>query len=55
MTIERPFAVDVGFDRLYGLEILEISDEVVRARVAVRDELKQPAGTRSRRRLRRRR
>lgn len=44
MTIELPFAVDVGFDRLYGLEILEISDEVVRGRVAVRDELKQPAG-----------
>jgi uncharacterized protein (TIGR00369 family) len=44
MTIELPFAVDIGFDRLYGLEILEISDEVVRGRVAVRDELKQPAG-----------
>jgi|ERR1700739_3744048 1,4-dihydroxy-2-naphthoyl-CoA hydrolase len=44
MTIELPFAVDVGFDRLYGLEILEITDELVRGRVAVRDELKQPAG-----------
>lgn len=33
-----------GFDRLYGLEFLECSDTEVRARVAVRDELKQPAG-----------
>ena len=34
----------VGFDRLYGLELLELSDTEVRARVAVRDELKQPVG-----------
>lgn len=34
----------VGFDRFYGLELLEISDSEVRARVAVREELKQPAG-----------
>jgi len=33
-----------GFDRLYGLELLCCSDTEVRARVAVRDELKQPAG-----------
>jgi 1,4-dihydroxy-2-naphthoyl-CoA hydrolase len=33
-----------GFDRLYGLQLLEVSDEQVRARVQVRDELKQPAG-----------
>jgi 1,4-dihydroxy-2-naphthoyl-CoA hydrolase len=33
-----------GFDRLYGLEFLSCSDTEVRARVAVRDELKQPAG-----------
>ena len=33
-----------GFDGLYGLEILAVSDEQVTARVAVRDELKQPAG-----------
>ena len=44
MTTELPFAVDVGFDRLYGLEILEISDDLVRGRVVVRDELMQPAG-----------
>ena len=34
----------LGFDRHYGLELLELSEEVVRARVAVREELKQPAG-----------
>jgi len=33
-----------GFDGLYGLEVLTISDEEVTAQVAVRDEIKQPAG-----------
>jgi uncharacterized protein (TIGR00369 family) len=33
-----------GFDRLYGLEVLETGEEHARARVAVRDELLQPAG-----------
>jgi uncharacterized protein (TIGR00369 family) len=33
-----------GFDGLYGLEVLTMSDEEVTAQVAVRDELKQPAG-----------
>lgn len=33
-----------GFDALYGLELLEVTGELVRARVAVRDELKQPLG-----------
>jgi 1,4-dihydroxy-2-naphthoyl-CoA hydrolase len=33
-----------GYDRLYGLELLACSDTEVRARVSVRDELKQPAG-----------
>jgi 1,4-dihydroxy-2-naphthoyl-CoA hydrolase len=36
--------VMLGFDRLYGLELVALSDSEVRARVAVRDELKQPAG-----------
>jgi 1,4-dihydroxy-2-naphthoyl-CoA hydrolase len=40
-----PRLVDaVGFDRLYGLEVLEWSDEEVRAQVRVRDELRQHAG-----------
>ena len=33
-----------GFDALYGLELLEVTDELVRARVTVRDKLKQPFG-----------
>jgi 1,4-dihydroxy-2-naphthoyl-CoA hydrolase len=33
-----------GFDRLYGLELLEVSAEEVRARVGVRDEIRQPYG-----------
>ena len=33
-----------GFDGLYGLEVLEHSDERVRAQVVVRDHHKQPAG-----------
>ena len=35
---------DQTFDALYGLEIVEHSDEEVRARVAVRDAIKQPMG-----------
>ncbi|HSZ69440.1 MAG TPA: PaaI family thioesterase [Solirubrobacteraceae bacterium] len=34
----------LGFDRHYGLQLLEVSEESVRARVDVREELKQPAG-----------
>jgi 1,4-dihydroxy-2-naphthoyl-CoA hydrolase len=34
----------LGFDRLYGLRLLEVSDTEVRAEVPVREELKQPAG-----------
>src|SRR5437763_14513008 len=37
-------AAIAGFDRLYGLELLSISDTEVTARVRVRDEIKQPAG-----------
>ena len=33
-----------GFDALYGLEVLEVTEELVRAQVAVRDELRQPVG-----------
>jgi 1,4-dihydroxy-2-naphthoyl-CoA hydrolase len=33
-----------GFDRLYGLELLEVSAEEVRACVRVRDEIRQPYG-----------
>ena len=33
-----------GFDRLYGLELVEISDTLVRAQVQVREEVCQPMG-----------
>ncbi len=33
-----------AIDRLYGLELVACSDTEVRARVLVRDELKQPCG-----------
>jgi 1,4-dihydroxy-2-naphthoyl-CoA hydrolase len=47
--METPGAAQInemlqGFDRLYGLELVELTDEQVRARVAVSDELKQPFG-----------
>ncbi|HZH23990.1 MAG TPA: PaaI family thioesterase [Solirubrobacteraceae bacterium] len=41
---ELPWRRMPGFDGLYGLELLAISDEEVRAQVVVRDEHKQPAG-----------
>jgi 1,4-dihydroxy-2-naphthoyl-CoA hydrolase len=44
MTLELPFEPTLGFDRVYGLEINEISDGLVRGSVRVRDDLKQPAG-----------
>jgi 1,4-dihydroxy-2-naphthoyl-CoA hydrolase len=34
----------VGFDALYGLEILSLGEEEATARVAVSDDVKQPAG-----------
>jgi 1,4-dihydroxy-2-naphthoyl-CoA hydrolase len=33
-----------GFDALYGLELLEVTDDLVRAQVPVRDKVKQPFG-----------
>jgi 1,4-dihydroxy-2-naphthoyl-CoA hydrolase len=43
-SAEQINEVLVGFDRLYGLELIECSEELVRAQVAMRDELKQPLG-----------
>jgi 1,4-dihydroxy-2-naphthoyl-CoA hydrolase len=43
-TAEQLNDVLLGFDRHYGLELLEVSELEVRARVRVRDQLKQPAG-----------
>jgi 1,4-dihydroxy-2-naphthoyl-CoA hydrolase len=44
MRWEAPFDYDVGFDGLYRLRVTEVSDELMRGEVAVRDELKQAAG-----------
>jgi uncharacterized protein (TIGR00369 family) len=43
-TAEQLNAMLRGFDRFYGLEFVELSDTRVRARVALRDELRQPLG-----------
>ena len=37
-------ALEDTFDGLYGLELLDYSDEIVRAQVVVRDQIKQPMG-----------
>lgn len=39
-----PAEAAVGFDALYGLELVEVTAEVASGRVAVSDELRQPAG-----------
>ena len=44
MSSDSRFAQVHGFDALYGLEILELTADLVRAQVAVRDELRQPFG-----------
>ena len=43
-SLPLPFKDFGGFDGLYGLELVAMDDETVTARVAVRDELLQPAG-----------
>jgi 1,4-dihydroxy-2-naphthoyl-CoA hydrolase len=43
--VTTPFEhLPVGFDRLYGLEFLELGEEQARGQVEVRDELRQPSG-----------
>jgi uncharacterized protein (TIGR00369 family) len=44
MNGDPRFAAVQGFDALYGLEILEVTDDLVRAQVPVRDDLRQPFG-----------
>ena len=43
-NLELPFVAREGFEAVFGYELLECGDERARARVAVRDELKQPGG-----------
>ena len=44
MDFDLPFSMQHGFDALYGLELTEVEEGRIAARVAVRDELKQLAG-----------
>jgi 1,4-dihydroxy-2-naphthoyl-CoA hydrolase len=44
MDLDPSIPWDVGFDALYGLELLEIDEQRATARVAVRDAIKQPTG-----------
>lgn len=44
VSIELPYRATHGFEALLGLEFSEVSDERMRGRVLVTDELKQPAG-----------
>jgi uncharacterized protein (TIGR00369 family) len=44
MQFELPYHAERGFDGLYGLVVTEVSDDVVRGYVPVKDELKQAAG-----------
>jgi 1,4-dihydroxy-2-naphthoyl-CoA hydrolase len=44
-VIDAQFPLELtGFDDFYGLELVSVDEEEVRARVSVRDELKQPGG-----------
>jgi 1,4-dihydroxy-2-naphthoyl-CoA hydrolase len=42
--METPIPVERTFDGLYGLQLHEISDELVRASVEVDDRVRQPMG-----------
>ena len=44
MSFEPVVPLERSFDALYGLQVLHVDDELVRAQVAVRDEIKQPMG-----------
>jgi 1,4-dihydroxy-2-naphthoyl-CoA hydrolase len=44
MELPFPYRSEQGLDGLLGLELLAMTDEFASGQVAVRDELKQPAG-----------
>src|ERR1700744_6816632 len=44
MDTPNAFAELQGFDGLYGLEIIDVAPELAHARLAVRDDHKQPWG-----------
>jgi 1,4-dihydroxy-2-naphthoyl-CoA hydrolase len=43
-TTTLPMKMTQGFDAAVGYELLEVTDDLVRARAEVRDEIKQQAG-----------
>ena len=44
MSIALPENFPVGFDRLFGLEVIEVTETEARGQVSVRDDLKQAYG-----------
>jgi len=44
VALPLPKDFPTGFDRVFGLEVLEVSDTLARGQVRVRDELKQAYG-----------
>ena len=44
MTFEPVVPLERTFDALYGLQVLHVDEELVQARVPVRDEIKQAMG-----------
>ena len=44
MELSLPYRAEHGFDGLYGLEVVELADDLVRGQVRVTEALKQPAG-----------
>jgi 1,4-dihydroxy-2-naphthoyl-CoA hydrolase len=44
MESEPVYTSPEGFDALYGLELLEVHDDLVLGQVKVRDDLRQPFG-----------
>ena len=44
VALETMLPFERTFDALYGLEVLDVQDDVVRGRVAIRDEVKQAMG-----------
>ncbi len=43
-ALDLPLALNEGFEGLIGMDLLELGEERAHARVAVRADLKQPAG-----------
>jgi 1,4-dihydroxy-2-naphthoyl-CoA hydrolase len=44
MDVQLPFQTGQGFEGVLGLEFTELTEEVVRGRVPVEEQLKQPYG-----------